>query len=65
MRAFVTTLAFVAFCVVLFARAASRDEQPEQREAVYARDGETAEEVLDRLELCTSSSFGFCHSFPR
>jgi hypothetical protein len=64
MRTLLTTLAFVAFCAALFTRAAAREE-PEQREAVYALDGETADDARARqLEPCTSSEFGFCHPFP-
>lgn len=65
MRPLFTTLAFIAFGAALSWKAAQPRSETEQREAVFAIDGESADDARDRIEACTSSEFGFCHPFPR
>lgn len=68
MRMLLTTLAFVGLCAALCYQAARPRDDAEQREAVYARNGETAADARARIEAdeaCTSSEFGHCHPFPR
>lgn len=60
----IVLIAAALFCALMCLRSA---EAPEQREALYARDGETAEEARERtdIEECTSGEFGLCHPFPK